>query len=120
MNITAVQTALVLIFLALLVLLSDPFMLFMPPAATMTALALSVVILCAWAGFVAYEKANDEREILHRMHAGRTAYLAGLAMLTLALLVQGLSHDIDPWIAAALGVMVVAKFIGRIYFERRG
>jgi hypothetical protein len=35
----------------------------------------------------------------------------------LALIVQGMNHAIDPWIAIALAVMVVAKLITRLYEE---
>jgi hypothetical protein len=52
------------------------------------------------------------------MHAGRTAYLSGIAVLLLALIVQGFAHAIDPWIMLALGVMVVAKLGARLFFDR--
>jgi len=110
-----IGTAVVLV--ALLVLLSDPFMLWMPMGAQLTVLLGAAVLVCVWTGFVLYERANDEREALHTMHAGRVAYLSGIAVLTLALIVQGLNHAIDPWISAALGTMVVAKLAARLYAE---
>ena len=63
------------------------------------------------------EQAHDEREMAHRMHAGRAAYLSGIVVLTVALVVQGLGHHIDPWIALALGMMVVVKLISRLYSD---
>ena len=117
-NFTHMVTALLLV--VLLVLLTDPFMLWMPALGAMALLLCATILVCVWAGFVMYEKAGDERETMHRMHAGRVAYLAGIAVLTLALVVQGLSHHIDPWIAGALGMMVLAKLIARIFFEERG
>ena len=105
------------ILVLFLVLLVDPFMLWMPPMAAMGVLLATAVLLCIWAGFIMYEKVVDERESLHRMHAGRFAYLAGIAILTLALVVQGLSHHIDPWIALALGVMVTVKLGTRIFAD---
>jgi len=108
-------TAIVLV--VLLVLLSDPFMLWMPMGAQLTVLLAAAVFACAWAGFVLYERASDEREALHAMHAGRIAYLSGVAVLTLALVFQGLAHAIDPWITLALGVMVVAKLAARLYSD---
>jgi hypothetical protein len=102
----------------LLVLLTDPFMLFMPSMMAMTVLFIVVVFLGVWIGFVVKEKASDEREALHRMHSGRIAYLSGLTLLTIALIVQGFAHHVDPWVAGALGVMVVSKLIARLYFEQ--
>lgn len=114
----AIQILTVVVFIILLGLLSDPFMLFMPPAAFMVALLCAVVLLCVWSGFVLYEKANDERELVQRMYAGRIAYLSALVVLTLALLTQGLAQAIDPWIAITLAVMVITKLVARIYFDR--
>ncbi len=93
-------------------------MLWMPPMATMAVLLGVVVLLCVWAGFVMYEQADDERDAFHRMHAGRAAYLSGVTVLTIGLLIQGFAHAIDPWVAGALGVMVVAKFSARLYTDR--
>ena len=110
-----IGTAIVLV--GLLILLSDPFMLWMPAKAQMAALLGAAVFACVWAGFVMYERASDEREMLHKMHAGRIAYLSGIAVLTLALVFQGFAHDIDPWISVALGTMVISKLISRFYSE---
>lgn len=102
----------------LLALLSDPFMYWMPPKMAMLVLVGVTVLLCVWFGFVAGEKVADEREAMHRMLAGRIAYLSGIAVLTVALLVQGLAHHIDPWIAGALGAMVIAKLATHLYTNR--
>jgi uncharacterized membrane protein (DUF441 family) len=101
-----------------LTLLSDPFMLWMPMGAQMAALLCAAVLLAIWAGFVMYERAPDEREAIHRMNAGRMAYLSGIVLLTVALVTQGLAHDIDPWISVTLGTMVLVKLLSRFYSER--
>jgi hypothetical protein len=101
-----------------LTLLSDPFMLWMPIGAQMAALLGAAVLLAIWAGFVMYERAPDEREAVHRMNAGRMAYLSGIVLLTIALVTQGLAHDIDPWISVTLGTMVLVKLLSRFYSER--
>ena len=106
------------VLVVLLFLLSDSLTLFMPEGAQMTALLLSSALILVWAGFVMYENSEDEREVVHKMHAGRIAYLSGLGILTAALIVEGLDHKIDPWILLALGVMVVSKLIARFYLER--
>jgi len=108
-----------LVLVALLVLLTDPFMYWMPAPAQMLVLLGATVLAAFWAGFVMQERASDEREAVHTMYAGRVAYLSGIATLTLALIVQGLNHALDPWIPLALGVMVVSKLAARLYVEYR-
>src|SRR4051812_17540182 len=105
-------------FIILLGLLTDPFMLWMTPPAQMTVLLCAATLAGIWAGFVLYERAHDEREAVHAMYAGRAAYLAGVAVLTLALVVQGLSHHIDQWIPLALGVMVLCKLGAHLYSQK--
>jgi hypothetical protein len=102
----------------LLLLLTDPFMFWMPDQLALTVLFVAVVLLGAWMGFVMKEKARDEREVQHIMNSGRIAYLAGFVVLTMGLAIQGfVGHHVDPWIAGTLGVMIVAKLISQIYFE---
>jgi uncharacterized membrane protein len=101
----------------LLLALADLIPFWMPMMGEMVALLLVVVLLILWAGFVLQENAQDEREVLLKMNAGRTAYLSGLGFLMLALIVQGINHVIDPWIAGALAVMVVSKLATRLYLE---
>lgn len=114
-NMTQLSIALALVLC--LGLLIDPFMLWMPDMMEMTLLLCTTVLLCIWIGFVMREKARDERELMHRMHAGRIAYLSGVGVLTLALVVQGLAHTLDPWIAVALSVMVLAKLGAHFYAD---
>lgn len=102
----------------LLVLLSDLFMIWMPKGAQMVILLSLTVTVCLWAGLVVYEKAEDEREILHRLQAGQVAYVTGLSLLTTALVVQGINHAIDPWISGTLLGMVLSKLVARLFTER--
>ncbi|MBY0539375.1 hypothetical protein K2P56_02995 [Patescibacteria group bacterium] len=117
-NILHISVAVLVV--ALLFVLTDPFMYWMPPMAATIALVSAAALLLVWAGFVMYESAEDEREALHRMNAGRVAYLAGIAVLTAGLLVQGFGHEIDPWIAGALGAMVVTKLGARLFYDSHG
>lgn len=100
-----------------LVLLSDltPWM---PPMGAMVALLVAAVLLVLFAGFVMQENGGDERDLLHRLNAGRIAYLSGIGVLTTALVVQGFQHAIDPWVLFALGAMVVAKAVAHYYSDR--
>ncbi len=115
-NIFQVGTAVILV--VALILLTDPFMYWMPGMLGMAVLLAASVLLCVWAGLVMLEDAQDEREAIHRMNAGRVAYLSGLTILTVALIVEGLQHTIDPWIAAALAVMVISKVLARLYADK--
>jgi hypothetical protein len=107
--------ALIVVFM--LLALGDALPFWMPTMNEMVALTGATCLLTVWAGFVLLESRGDEREMVHRMDAGRVAYLAGLGVLMLALVQQGFAHAIDPWILVALGVMVVSKIAARHYFE---
>jgi len=80
---------------------------------------VAAALLAVFAGAVIAEKGGDEREVQHRMHAGRAAFLSGIALLTLALLYQGFTHAIDPWVPLTLFVMVLAKLSARWYSDRQ-
>ncbi len=100
-----------------LITLADLVPFWMPMMGEMIALLIVVILLLVWAGFVLQEQAHDEREVILKMKSGRVAYLSGLGVLMLALVVQGFAHAIDPWIAIALVVMVLSKLFTRLYLE---
>ena len=100
-----------------LLALGDYLPFWMPNMNEMLVLLVVTLLMLMWAGFVLFEKAVDEREIMLRMHAGRIAYLSGIAVLLIALIVQGFSHAIDPWVMLALGVMVVIKLGARLCLD---
>mgnify|MGYP001613288823 CR=1 FL=1 len=112
-----IQSIGVLLFIILLFSLSDPFMYWMPEMMTMVVLLLVTFLMCLWAGFILSEDVVDERERAHRMQAGRAAYLSGLVILTVAFVVQGFNHQIDPWVSLALGSMVLVNLIIRWYHD---
>ena len=95
------------------ILLINPFMFWMPTTMLMMAVAAFALIFFFFAGFVWKESSRDEREALHKFVAGRTAFLAGVGTLTLGIIIESFAHAIDPWLVAALTVMVVAKLIAR-------
>jgi hypothetical protein len=100
-----------------LLTLADLIPFWMPMMGEMIALLIVSLLMLVWAGFVMKETAHDEREVLLKMKSGRIAYLSGLGVLMVALIVQGFTHAIDPWIAVALAVMVLAKLFTRLYEE---
>lgn len=102
----------------LLGLLANPYMLWMPSPVEMLVVLVAALLAVVYAGFVWNEAQGDEREVLHRMLAGRAAFLTSVAVLTAALLYQGVTHTIDPWIPAALALTILAKLIARAWANR--
>lgn len=108
-------TALVLIIL--LALLINPFGIWMPTEAQMLIVAGLVVIFALFSGLVWRERGGDERQLLHRLQAGRFGYLAGALVLVVGIVVQSLRHEFDPWLAWALGLMIVVRIAGFIHSQ---
>lgn len=117
MNKQYLHTTLALIIIFLLLVVADLVPFWMPMMGELVAVIVISVFLVFWAGAILQEQALDEREVALKMKSGRIAYLSGLAILLIALIVQGISHTIDPWIPVSLGVMVAAKLLTRIYLE---
>ena len=55
------------------------------------------------------------RERFHQLFADRLAYLAGSGVLLLAIIGEELAHTLDPWLLAALVVMIIAKVVALMY-----
>ena len=101
--------------LVLLLVIFNPWALFMPGYLVMSFLIAAVVLFIAFATFLWKENSGDEREQYHRLFADRIAYLAGSALLLLGIVIGELQHALDPWLIFALAAMVVAKVVGLIY-----
>jgi len=108
-----------IIFLALLVLVADPFMKFMSHSLAYILLLALVIIFALFAGFVWREKAADERESLHRLTAGRVGYLLGTAGLLVGIVAEGFSGHIDPWLLIALGAMILGKLLSFVWSRNK-
>ena len=102
----------VVFFLGLVV---NPFGFWMPSAMAMMLVAALVVAFALFAIFFWRERARDEREHLHRLLAGRIAFLAGAGTLVIGIAVQTIRHTPDPWLAAALAAMILGKIAGLMY-----
>jgi len=114
-----IEGVLALVLVVLAVLLINPMHLWMPDTGAMLVLVLAVAAAAAWGIFVMREQAGDEREEAHRAAAGRAAFLAGGAVLVIGIVVEELSHSLDPWLVYALVAMVLAKYASRLWSERR-
>ncbi len=104
-----------LVLIMLLVLFLNPFELWMPPILLMMMVLGLVVVFSLFASFIWRENAKDEREGLHKMMAGRIAFLSGTALLVIGIIVQSFKHELDYWLVFTLGTMILAKIIGLIY-----
>ena len=108
-----------LALIVLLVLFLNPFGFWMPSALLMMMVLGLIVIFALFSGFIWKEQARDEREMLHRMLAGRIAYLVGAGILVLGIIVQSLRHELDSWLVFTLGAMILAKIIGIAYSRKK-
>ncbi|MBP5993617.1 MAG: hypothetical protein KA731_01785 [Candidatus Moranbacteria bacterium] len=110
-----IVSVLLVIFLVWFV---NPFGFWMTDAVHMTLLGLIVTLFSIFAMFLWKESVMDEREQLHRFIGTRFAYTAGGTLLLTGIIVQALSHKIDPWLPLVLTGMVLAKILGRYYAEK--
>lgn len=100
------------------ILLLNPFHFWMPDMMVMCMLAIALGLFGMFASFILREEAFDERDSQHRTLAGRNAFLAGAGVLTLGIVVQGYTHEVDPWLVMALIVMVMVKIGTRIWSDK--
>lgn len=110
------EIVLSVILVVLVVVLCNPFSLFMPNMFQMVALGLLVVCVGLFTGLVVHESVSDEREQLHRDRAGRVGYTAGLLVVLTGIVVQSVQHvPVDGWLLLTLIVMVLFKIVARGY-----
>ncbi|MBI3573991.1 hypothetical protein HY090_02990 [Candidatus Kaiserbacteria bacterium] len=102
----------------LLILILNPYHFWMPTMAHMTLLGAAVVAFGLFASFMLRENAADERDGVHRMLAGRAAFLSGVGLLTIAIIYQSYTNTLDVWLVATLVVMILAKIGVRFYTDR--
>jgi amino acid transporter len=113
-----IGVTLALIFI--LILLVNPFDFWMPTSVHMIMLSALVLTVGFFASFVWKEKTHDEREELHKRLAGRIAFLVGIGILVVGIIVQSFAHNLDIWLPFTLGGMVLAKIFSLMYFQSRG
>jgi len=104
----------------LLIVLFNPFYLWMPDILEALTILAFVVITFTFTGLVWKEQVHDEREALHRYMGARLAFFAGITVLVLGIVVQGFTKlSFDPWLMLAIAAMVLAKLIARIYAQKK-
>ena len=112
------ETFVSIVLVVLLVLLVNPMHFWMPSMANMLILGATFGVFAIFATLIIKEKAEDEREALHRSLAGRAAYLSGAVVLVVGIFYQSYKDNIDIWLLFALLVMIITKGVTRFYSER--
>ena len=83
----------------------------MPTSLQMIILAIVLGLMAIFLVFLWREQPSDEREMQNQVIASRLAYIIGSFVLISALIIQSISHDIDPAIPGALLAMIATKII---------
>ena len=109
------EFSLSIILIILLVLLNNPFSLWMPNSLSMTVVVALAVLFVVFGIFLWREKALDEREEKYRADAGRVAFLSGAGVLVLGIVIQSFQHELDIWLVYALGGMLLGKIFTNIF-----
>jgi hypothetical protein len=106
------------ILIAIAAALWNPY--WMPMGVVYVLLVCFAVVLGGFAAFIWRERGGDEREVLIRQVASRTAYLATALVLAIGIVWQTLvAHAVDAWLVAAFMVTVLAKVVGYAYGRGR-
>ena len=103
------------ILIVLLLLFINPFGFWMPTVLLMTMMLGLVVMFTLFASLIWKENHRDEREGIHKMIAGRIAFLVGASLLVIGIVTQSFRHELDFWLVFTLGGMMLAKIIALIY-----
>ena len=113
------EITLSLILIILLAAILNPFHFWMPSMIVYTLLVALLAVFGVFAVFIWREHSSDERENLHKLMAGRFAFLFGAGILVLASIVEEINGQIDIWIIIALSGMILAKVAGLYYGKLR-
>ncbi len=111
------ETAVTFFLIVIALLLLNPFDFWMPAMMVIAMLIIALVLFGVFALFILRETIGDERDAAHRTLAGRNAFLAGSAVLMAGIVYQGYTHTVDPWLVAAVIVMIVVKMGTRIWSD---
>jgi len=112
-----IVSVIIVIIIGLVIL--NPLHILMSSMVEMTLYSFLLVITAIFAGFVANEKVQDEREEKHRASAGRVGYLLGLGVLVMGIAIQTFSHQtVDPWLTIGIIAMVIGKSLSHLYTRR--
>jgi uncharacterized membrane protein YeaQ/YmgE (transglycosylase-associated protein family) len=104
-----------LVIISLLAIAPKTFV--MPNSVQMALMVVAIGLIGAFLTFVWRENPTDEREAHNQALASRVAYIVGAGVLIVALLIQGLAHNLDPAVPLALLAMLGTKLILQRYLD---
>lgn len=116
---TYIQIASAVLVLILSALLLNPFHLWMPGMAQMAMLGCLLVAFAVLSIYLLQEHAGDEREVAHRMLAGRIAFFTGSLVLVIGIAVESIHGTPNTWLVLALAGMIIGKVFARFYSDWR-
>ncbi len=108
----------VLVLVVLLVLLVNPYDIWMPTMMNVMIITLLLVVFGLFASVILREGARDEREGVHRSLAGRYAFLVGSLILIGGISYQSFTHSLDIWLPVTLVAMILTKIATHFYSDR--
>ncbi len=106
---TIIEYVVQVCFLLLLALFLNPFDWWMPTMLVTTMVCVLFVVFVIFGIFIWKEKPIDEREQMHRMFAGRVAFLSGAGILVCGIIVQEMNGSLDRWLVYSLATMIITK-----------
>lgn len=108
-----------LVLIGILIVCLNPLNFLMPAPIVSMLIILLLIVFGIFTAVIWKEKSKDEREKLHKYFAGHFAFLTGSAFLVIAISIQEINHNLDPWLVYILIIMILAKIIARIYSDKR-
>ena len=104
-----------ILLIGLLVFFINPLDLLMPHMLHPFMIPFLVVLFILFAALLWKETPGDEREQMHKFMASRYAYFAVISTLIVGIIAQSFQGEIDPWLAIAVCIALLAKIIGLMY-----
>lgn len=112
------ETGVMIGLVVIVVLLLNPFHFWMPNMMVVGMLIATLILFGIFAAYILRETVGDERDEAHKALAGRNAFLVGSAILLLGIVIEGYTHNVDPFLVLAFTTMLVAKIATRMWSDR--
>lgn len=80
-----------------------------------TGISCALVLYVIAMSVIGEGKSVDERETNHRFTAARMGLIAGTVVLSIGILYQLFTHQLDYWLLAALLTINIAKIVSLVY-----
>jgi hypothetical protein len=86
----------------------------------MVGISSALVIYTVILSLIGEQKTVDERETNHRYTASRVGLITGTVILSVGVLYQLFTHQVDYWLLVALIGINVSKIVSLIYLQNKG